>query len=258
MSGYIPFLTSRPSFAHVRPATPIVNRELVTAKPKGKRPAQPWDRAPDGSMLASQVKEMRRLRAKGISQRELARKFRCGLCTVHDHVHDIPPPRGGWLRGGKATRLPKEQILQWRREGWTYKCISDELKCSQNAVYSLVNGRPRYRDDFRGDVSKLTARVCRVVGLMPLEIRAEEQSQGGRSEWDLARARHILFWLARRETGLSFEKIGKRLGGFDHSTVRHGYVRVGRVIAALGLEEVADPREMTARLWSADWPKVGR
>lgn len=44
----------------------------------------------------------------------------------------------------------------------------------------------------------------------------------------VTRARHALFWLARRYTAMTFAEIGDGFGGRDHSTVMHGCANVDR------------------------------
>src|SRR5262252_2302062 len=43
-------------------------------------------------------------------------------------------------------------------------------------------------------------------------------------------ARHVFWWFARKFNGMSFPGIGQRSGGQDHTTVRHGVLRIERVI----------------------------
>jgi len=92
--------------------------------------------------------------------------------------------------------------------------------------------------------------VAAVTGVSKAQLRSAQR------KFDVARARHIVCWLAARHSGLSLNQVGSRLGGRDHTTVLYGERRVAAVIAALGLNMSGDPRRQAGVLWDADWPKV--
>lgn len=52
-----------------------------------------------------------------------------------------------------------------------------------------------------------------------------EQLNGTSRLQEIVRVRHYVFWRARCETALSYQEIGRRLGGRDHTTVLSGYRR---------------------------------
>jgi len=70
----------------------------------------------------------------------------------------------------------------------------------------------------------------------------------------LAKARHILFWLARRRTRLSLKEIGAGLCR-DHTSVLHGVCRCEAIARALGAAERTSA-EAVAALVEADWPAI--
>ena len=72
----------------------------------------------------------------------------------------------------------------------------------------------------------------------------------------MAKARQILFWIARTFTKLSLVDIGRRIGGRDHTTVLHGVRKVQAVIDCLDIKMDDCPAVMAQRLWAAEWPKA--
>jgi hypothetical protein len=62
--------------------------------------------------------------------------------------------------------------------------------------------------------------VCDLFGMS-----REEVESGGRQA-AIARARHVLMYLLYSDTHLSYQAIGGRLGGRDHTTVIHGVSKI--------------------------------
>lgn len=52
-----------------------------------------------------------------------------------------------------------------------------------------------------------------------------------RREASIVRARHVVMYLARQHTGLSYPRIGSRLGGRDHTTIMHGARKIEQELA---------------------------
>jgi hypothetical protein len=63
----------------------------------------------------------------------------------------------------------------------------------------------------------------------------------------IARARQVVFYLARLHTKLSLPAIGRNMGGKDHSTVHHGWERVTQRRFEFVL--VLEPAEALLRKW---------
>jgi chromosomal replication initiator protein len=71
--------------------------------------------------------------------------------------------------------------------------------------------------------------VVRIVALH-FNLTPEELTGRGRSQ-PVAHARHVAMYLLRAENGLSYPRIGRVLGGRDHSTIRHGVTKMEKDIA---------------------------
>lgn len=71
--------------------------------------------------------------------------------------------------------------------------------------------------------------VVRIVALH-FNLTPEELTGRGRSQ-PVAHARHVAMYLLRAENGLSYPRIGRVLGGRDHSTIRHGVTKIEKDIA---------------------------
>ena len=71
--------------------------------------------------------------------------------------------------------------------------------------------------------------VVRIVALH-FNLKPEELIGRGRSQ-PLAHARHVAMYLLRTENALSYPRIGKILGGRDHSTISHGVEKIKKEMA---------------------------
>lgn len=60
--------------------------------------------------------------------------------------------------------------------------------------------------------------------------------KGAKRSLKTAHARHVVFYVAKETTGLSFPEIGRRMGGKDHTTILHGHRRVSKIVEAGGEE----------------------
>lgn len=70
---------------------------------------------------------------------------------------------------------------------------------------------PRVRSAVRRSIEA----VCTVYGLSPIDLMEHRR-------WlRIVRPRMLVCWLAR-QANVSFAEIGRRTGGLDHTTVRHG------------------------------------
>jgi chromosomal replication initiator protein len=84
---------------------------------------------------------------------------------------------------------------------------------------------------FRADVPG-PARISDVIRLVCDELDVTiEQLKSKRRTQDLARARQIAMFLARKKTDASLNQIGRAFGGRDHSTVSHACMKVEAMMA---------------------------
>lgn len=80
---------------------------------------------------------------------------------------------------------------------------------------------PRVRSAVRRSIEA----VCTVYGLSPIDLMEHRR-------WlRIVRPRMLVCWLAR-QANVSFAEIGRRTGGMDHTTVRHGCFWIERRRAA--------------------------
>jgi chromosomal replication initiation ATPase DnaA len=76
----------------------------------------------------------------------------------------------------------------------------------------------------------------------------------------VAKARHIVSWLARRFTRQSSSVIARHTGGRDHSTALYSIARVSLAIceASIAAPVIDTPEAWTDALWEAHWPSLRR
>jgi hypothetical protein len=60
--------------------------------------------------------------------------------------------------------------------------------------------------------------------------------KGSRRSPKMSYARHVVFYVAKEATSLSYPDIGRRMGGKDHTTILHGYHRIKKIVEAGGEE----------------------
>jgi chromosomal replication initiation ATPase DnaA len=78
-----------------------------------------------------------------------------------------------------------------------------------------------------------------------------------RRDAEAVKARHILFWLARRFTLRSLPDIGRRTGGREHTTVLHGTRKVDAVVKIMEVSPGDETPEAWAKLlWEKKWPTL--
>ena len=65
------------------------------------------------------------------------------------------------------------------------------------------------------DLDNHLSAICRVSGISESDMRSKTRRR------EVAVARQVFFYYARKNTGHSLKKIGEFIGGFDHATVLH-------------------------------------
>lgn len=73
---------------------------------------------------------------------------------------------------------------------------------------------------------------------------------------EYVRPRHVAFYLCRTLTKYSFPEIGRRCGGFDHTTIMHADRRV-RALLAIADDETTHNVDAIREKIAARWPVVG-
>lgn len=243
-----------------RPAAPMVDIRLVRPViiPHGR--VTPPEKRPDGmrpytTVTTTMRKEMRERRAAGESKAAIAKALGVTPPTVLRHTRDIAPPEGGWQTGGHHSEVPIEGIKRMRRAGFTWAEIGENYGVSASAAWRRVNEpiRTRATGNSRKPINRVLQRLSRVTGIHQSDIRRERAEDPRRSTADIARARHILFWMLVRRFKMSTPVAAKSTGGFDHTSVIFGVRRVDRVLDDHGICREQYPTTLIKALWSADW-----
>lgn len=81
--------------------------------------------------------------------------------------------------------------------------------------------------DYSRNICSIENIIFSVSGKFGFTVR--QMKYGGRDA-RLVAARQALFYLCRKYTQLSLPRIGEMLGGFDHTTVRHGFIKVSAIV----------------------------
>lgn len=256
MAGYQTIEALRPILHQGPPATPIVDRLLV-GRPEQAPIIRKLGRPSNAPLLPEVVEVIVALRQTGMSQRRIAAQVGVTPTCVRKYSRHIPPPPGGWNKARPPSiQRNKPFAERLKRAGFTYAEIAEELGCCESQAYYLLNKR-RFVGVKASPMSRLVQSVARATGLACQQLRQDRDVRGGRSDPDVSRARAILFWLARsRLEKNSLQAIGRSLGGFDHTSVRHGFHRTERVATAHCIEDVGPAVRVARALWQAEWPKA--
>lgn len=248
-----------------RPATPMVDiclvRPIVIPAPKPAGAVQrSKDIRPYTVVTTSMRKEMRARRAAGESKMVIAKALGVTPPTVLRHTRDIQPPEGGWQTGGHRSKVPIEGIHRMRRAGFTWAEIGENFGITASAAWRRVHEpvRTRQTGNSRKPINRVLQRLAYVTGFHQSEIRRERCDDPRRSTADLARARHILFWMLVRHFKMSTPVAAKSTGGFDHTSVIFGVRRVDRVLDHHGICRDQYPVNLIRALWAADWARTAR
>ena len=129
------------------------------------------------------------------------------------------------------------------------KMSKKDLFREPDRVIDLLNGVFVSESPKRIDLNRRTViETLRISGILPHEMNAQKAKPEGTSPTlaeictiielhtgitreqivsasrvrELVRARFLVIWIMRNECGLSLAQIGVRLGGRDHTTIRHG------------------------------------
>lgn len=90
--------------------------------------------------------------------------------------------------------------------------VPDELRKARSYKFPSIT-----------DIKEL---VCEYFNVTEIELLSKRRGK------DIITARHTTYWLCKQATPHSFPQIGRFLGGYDHTTVLHGYRRINERIEA--------------------------
>lgn len=91
--------------------------------------------------------EMRRLRARGVTQLELAAMFNRSAATVHHHVHDVPSPVGGWTTSAPKRKFDHDEAAVLHGEGVSFYELADRFGVTASAVHKAVSKARQQRGE---------------------------------------------------------------------------------------------------------------
>ena len=112
----------------------------------------------------------------------------------------------GIRRMQRQARLPAPEPLQ---------PLYDEIQKLKDRIAEL-EGKPEVVYQPRPSLHRIVERACKVFKLTQLEIRSNRRHKR------IVMARQFVFYWGARRTTLSLPRIGRLMGGRDHTTVMHG------------------------------------
>lgn len=244
MAGYQTIEALRPILHKGPPATPVLDR-LLFYKPRYAN-----------SPKLHQVQRMIEMRRQGDSTRKIAEALGFGRATVRRVTKDVAAPVGGWPSWSHPPRYSREKAARMHRAGFTYAEIAEDLGCHKATVHYLVTGYRRAAvrrppSDFR----KIARCILTTTGVGGNQLRRSSDS-GPKVCVEVARARHIAWWVAARWLGRKQVDISAGYGGFNPKTVSRGIVEVDAVAEKLNIPVSAPIGTVVRMLWQAEWPKA--
>lgn len=244
MAGYQTIEALRPILHRGPPPTPVVDRALFY-KPRFRH-----------SPTLADIRAMVALREKGVPQKVIAYKLGFSRTTVQTYIKDVPPPPGGWRKGGQKSKLNRPFAERLKRAGFTYREIAQELGCCEKSAENLIKGHPTtLRKGGQHRASKQCEDLVSFITGYTVQQLRRTSADSQRPSGD--KARLILQWLVRfKRPDLSYAEIAKLLGGYNPTTCSHAYRRVSDVVEALGIRTNSQTGRLVKALWEAEWPKA--
>ena len=103
--------------------------------------------------------------------------------------------------------------------------VDTELENQVRAVIEMVmNAPPKPAMPASATGLQLKSRFLRITGIDPIDFASERRLAS------LAYHRHCFCWLMKKYTFYSCPRIGRLIGGRDHTTVLHGTKRIQQII----------------------------
>lgn len=244
MAGYQTIEALRPILHKGPPATPVLDR-LLFYKPRYQ-----------SSPKLHHVQRMIELRKQGVSTQKISELTGFGRTCVRRVTRDVPAPANGWGNGAKPSSYNREKAQRMRRAGFTVTEVAEDLRCCRSTVHKIVTGYQRKH------LRKPPSEICRVIrsirtltGITSGQLRHTDE-RGAKVALDIAKARHILFWVAVRRLGMKQVDVAAALDGYHVKTISRGVAAAGNVADKLTIPESAPFGIVVRMLWQAEWPKA--
>lgn len=244
MAGYQTIEALRPILHEGPPAAPVVDRMRLYKPPSHRSPT------------AQQIKAMQAMRAAGISIPTTAKQTGFSQATVRRYTKNVTPPPGGWADGSRTSKLEasRAKVERLRRAGFTWDELAEEFGCAESTVRRFLKvSRPK---PSAMTPMRIIVRAVRQTTGVPGPLIRRYDDRGGKVTQQIARARHITFWLGSRKAGLRQSDIAERLGGFDLRTVSRGIAIADHVARRLPITDEMQNGRIARLMWQAEWPKA--
>ena len=246
MAGYQTIEALRPILHRGPVPAPIVSRELVGY------PARKFG----AKVQRAGIERMCERRLSGDSCTAIAKSFGVSHTTVRRLTAHLTPPQGYWPRGRVRPRPKQAFAERLLRAGFTLAEVSEETGLSVSVVSDIRRNR-QYRPWSPTQLCRVMIAVRCVTGMTAAKIR-RNGTDGNKSPADIAKARHIVFWIAHRRAGYKQAQIAEYLGGFNPKTVFHGIGLAQRAVDGLNIPADLSFGRVARLLWQAEWPKAPR
>lgn len=97
-----------------------------------------------------------------------------------------------------------------------------------------------FQDELRGlsypSIRRIVSEVSTAYDVSPIDILSHRRTRGckenGRQTVDIVTPRQVVMYLSRMTTVRSLPDIGSQLGGRDHTTIRHGVLKITAMMEA--------------------------
>lgn len=262
MAGFQTMEMPRPRFGNGAAVPSYVDIRLVRPVPLIDQPREINPATGFARVTPAIIQQIRELRTQGVSLRNIATRLEVSRRTVGDYARDIPPPASGWLKGYRKREIDIPKAQRMKRAGFSYREIGAEFNLGKTAVRRMLLEADGISDLIVGGKKTLHSRamshVTELTGLKRADLASNGKPGKPHGQHKISKARHLVFWLLHCRVGMNLAAVGRYLGGFDHTTVRHGINKVEAVAAALGVDLNGRKSTVFRTLWLQPWPSVGR
>lgn len=153
---------------------------------------------------------------------------------VNEVLYPPPPPAPLTAAAAKALEIDEQLALLQRRRDAANRLIAKCRRKEAQADEAMTAAAERWR------LAELLELVALLSGQSVLDLQSERRDN------ETVRPRQVFCWIAKRFTVATLGRIGRAIGGRDHTSVLHGVRRVALVERVLP----EPPEENTPVAWT--------
>ena len=109
------------------------------------------------------------------------------------------------------------------------RSMAEDMQSAAKKILKMIgSNRPGMAIAVCETAAKSDDEIINLIADLVVRKNSVKKSEifSGRRPADVAATRHLCFWLIRKATPLSLNRIGQKMGGLNHGTVMHGILNI--------------------------------